>query len=67
MKYATVFRTVHVKEEVDFGIDGDFPEDFWSWEKDDQFEWLDNHADHQMIVGEEYIAIESIDSVAFDE
>ena len=67
MRYATVWRTVTTREEVDFAVDQDFPQDFWSWEKDDQFEWLDNHAVDQQIVSEEYLSIESIDSVAFDE
>ena len=67
MKYATVWRTVTTREEVDFAVDGDFPEDFWSWEKDDQFGWLDENAVDQQILSEEYLSIDSIDSVAFDE
>lgn len=67
MKYATVWRTVTTREEVDFAIDHDFPEDFWQWEKEDQFEWLDNHAVDQQILSEEYLSIDSIDTVYFDE
>ena len=67
MKYATVFRTIRSLEEVDFAIEGDFPEDFYTWSNDLKFEWLDDNAVNQTIVGEEYLSIESIDTVFFDE
>ena len=67
VKYATVFRTVRVIEEIEFAVEGDFPEDFWKMSKEDQFCWLDENSVNQTIYGEQYDSIESIDTVFFDE
>ena len=67
MKYATVFRTVTCKEEVDFSIDQDFPQNFHEWTNDAKFDWLDENAVQQDIVSEEYLSVDSIDTVYFDE
>lgn len=66
-RYATVFRTATIHEEIDYAVNVDFPQDFYTWSNDDKFAWLDEHSSGSMTTSEEYVSIDSIDNVMWDE
>lgn len=67
MRYATITKTVLAVEEVQYRIEGDFPENFFEMSNEDKFMWLDENALEQVVISSESGEIKSIDSVVWDE